>query len=1156
MLSNVSSYAPTDVGNFSFLNPAITKFSGNVFNSASVNDSPDFSSSSTSQQKEYTSAQQKELDRFLGDFLFNSSLSALDTISAYNDSVGWLGVKHMIVNGFKVLTGQTDRIELEEEMEQALKDAKKLRDAAYSQPGSFESQIERNFGIPYSHANVEELKRTSEEFTRVSVYHDKTELLRKGFSEVRRIIQQEQEYARVRKYVRGAAAASLQPPNPSSHEKFGEILLQLCNGDKDILNEYMKNLSSEMGSRSEIEKNLPQIMEELLSKCEAQEQEALGDKTYTQYKQEYETACKKVFGTKSYKDTAESFVENAKMQAEFTDIGLTIATSILLPQSRVVKTGVQKMAARYGERTALSAMKGTMTVTTGSMPAVMTTLNAATSEAGFTPEAIEEIKEKFKNGLMYGGFGAYVSSPLGLAVEKVLSKNPTMLSNIVSKTMGTATETTADVLFDRMTSDLSFVESLKQNGIMNFGMMIAGGQVNRALSKLSVTKTDNGYSVKDKTGKEVFKAEDENALAGFVMGKGNMLIDITPNTPMVLPKEDPANKLPAVIIETTNKINIVSQHEKEIEKLLDMVVSNRNNYKSKDIERYKQQLKKFARESSIDFVSTLLKNNVKISDLAYYIQASKIHGDDLTLSAVKMGVRKSNLNEFLEVLPTIQKELKKAQEDYNIKNDEKLFLQYPYDQIAFTPDVHATDGDDKHIRLISANGNVFKFDKTTGKLLAISYNNKTINLQANTTSNTNMEFEATDFLINALSKQGIYNDELINNCNNIALALLSFTPTKMDIIINKNTGEQVSHDIFLESETSSRQIDIRNQYGEITGKENIKGITGEYEIYSIDPNGKKYLTGLAEIDKNGGKHVEKHLKSLDGTETNTVYADDVSGNTFLYYEIKDNDGNILYQSTKIRKQLSDNHYQTTNEMIVNDSASGKATKVKKSYDIQITADKVIVAKLNEDGTPTQEKIEYIIKDFTEEEFPKLEAAKTLDETISVLNKLLYEHNIPEYTLDRKLLPMLTKLSGEEWGKLNNNEVKLIIKANVEEDDAINAETIIGVSDTLKDDITIFLHEAGHSSFSKLQLYDDPVLNKIYEEEKERFTTTFPDEMIENISYFLSSNQILSRGMNETTAETNIITNTHSSARFIEGRTAILQKYFPRTIAYIANKTAM
>ena len=42
--------------------------------------------------------------------------------------------------------------------------------------------------------------------------------------------------------------------------------------------------------------------------------------------------------------------------------------------------------------------------------------------------------------------------------------------------MGTATETTADVLFDRMTSDLSFVESLKQNGVMNFGMMIAGGQ--------------------------------------------------------------------------------------------------------------------------------------------------------------------------------------------------------------------------------------------------------------------------------------------------------------------------------------------------------------------------------------------------------------------------------------------------------------------------------------------------------------------------------------------------------------------------------------------------------------------------------------------------------------------------------------------------------
>ena len=518
LLSNMTNYAPTDVGSFAFLSPA-DKFSGNVFNPGFTDNSLTSFSSSPA-QKEYTSAQKKELDEFLGDFLFNSASSGYQTIKSYNDSVGWFNITDRVVNGFKVLTGQQDRIDMQEQMSEEMIAAKKLKDTAYSRPGAFESQFERKFGVPYSHANVEQLKMASEEFTRVSAYHDKTELLKKGFNEVRNILQQEQEYEQARKHVQGPAAASLQPPEVSSHEKFGEVLLQLCNGDQNLVNEYMKQLTTEMGNRNEIEKNLPKIMDELLANCQAQEKQALGNKTYSQYQQEYETACKKVFGTKDYKDTAQNFVENAKTQAAYTEVGLTIAASILLPQSSVVRGTTQKLALKYGEQAAANMVKGTMTAATATMPATLATLNAATSESGFTPEAVEEIKEKFKNGLMYGGFGAYVSSPLGLAVEKVLSKNPTMLSGIVSKTMGTAAETSADVLFDRMTSDLSFTESLKQNGVMNFGMMIAGGQVNRALSKLSVTKGDNGYTVKDETGKEIFKAEDENALAGFVMAKG------------------------------------------------------------------------------------------------------------------------------------------------------------------------------------------------------------------------------------------------------------------------------------------------------------------------------------------------------------------------------------------------------------------------------------------------------------------------------------------------------------------------------------------------------------------------------------------------------------------------------------------------------------
>ncbi len=525
LIANVSSYSPISLGGFTALENQ-NKFSGNVFQGNFVdNSSTSFSTIQSTQPKEYTRVQQKELDRFLGDFLYNSASSGLQEITAYNNSIGTLNITDRAVNGFKVLTGQQDRIGLQEQMTEEVAEAQKLKKAAYSQPGAFESKIERKFGVPYSHSNVEQLKTASEEFTRVSVYHDKTELLEQGFSEVKNILREEQEYAQAKKYVRGTAAASLIPPEISSHEKFGEVLLQFCNGDKNLVNEYMKNLSSSMGSRVEIEKNLPQIMDELIAKSKAQEQEALGGKSFSQYEQEYNTACKKVFGTKGYKETAQNFVSNAKTQAAYTEMGLTIATSLLLPGSSVVKSGMQKAALKYGEKTAVQGFKAAMTVGAASMPATLSTLNAATSEEGFTPEKIAEIQEKFKNGLVYGGFGAYASGPLGNAVEKVLSKNPTMLSNIVGKTMGTATETSADVLFDRITSDLSFTESLKQNGVMNFGMMIAGGRIakgsDNALSSLKVAKNNDGtYSVKDQSGSVVFKANDENALAGFVLERG------------------------------------------------------------------------------------------------------------------------------------------------------------------------------------------------------------------------------------------------------------------------------------------------------------------------------------------------------------------------------------------------------------------------------------------------------------------------------------------------------------------------------------------------------------------------------------------------------------------------------------------------------------
>ena len=469
-----------------------------------------------SHNREYSTKEKNELDRFLGDFLYGSSTSGLQEISNYNKSVGWLNITDRAVNSFKVYTGQTDRIELEENLKQEQKDYKKLKDTAYSKPGAFESQIERKFGIPYSHQNISYLKNTAEDYTRVTAYHEKYEGLKQGFSDVKNILRQEKEYKQALKYVKGPAAHALTAPSPSSHEKFGETLLKFCNGNQELVNEYMKNISAKYTTRAEIEKHMPEIMDELLNKCKSEYKDALGVKSYSQYENEYNIACKKVFGKEDSKKIAQNFVKNAKTQAAYTEVGLTIATSLLLPQSSIAKTSFQKTALQYGKKAAVSNLKSKMTLTMGAMPATLTTLNAATSEEGFTEQNIKEIKEKFKNGMLYGGFGAYVSGPLGNAVSNILSKKPYLFSTAVSKSMGTAAETTADVIFDGITSDVEFKDSLKQNGGFNFGMMIVGGIIHKSLNKLSVSNLNTGeYLVKDDNGKTVFKAKDSNELAGF-----------------------------------------------------------------------------------------------------------------------------------------------------------------------------------------------------------------------------------------------------------------------------------------------------------------------------------------------------------------------------------------------------------------------------------------------------------------------------------------------------------------------------------------------------------------------------------------------------------------------------------------------------------------
>ena len=486
-------------------------------------------------KKKYTALEKAELRNFASQYLLDSATNAYDAIDNYNKSIGIISID-AIVNGFKIFTGQEDRHALQERLGNELKQAEMLNRAA-STPGAFEFKFERTRGVLYNPENIENLKNKSQEYLEISAYQEKYNILSDGIKEIKSIMQAEQEYAQAIKYVRGPAAASLTPPETSSHEKFGEVLLQLCNGNKELVNQYMEQITSQMGSRAEIEKNMPKILEELQTNFKAEYDKKLAGKNFEQYTKEYEAAYSKALGGKNPEFATQNFIEKAKTQSAYTEMGLIIASSLLLPGSSTVAKGTAALAKQVGTKAAGQIVKGVMTTSTASAPAGLTALNAVTSEKGFTQETKNEMFEELKTGVIYGGFGAYVSGPVGNAVENLIKNKPEVLTGIVSRVMsggktgetiakasGVMAETSADVVFDQLTSDMSVLESLETNGGMNFAMMIAGGRIakiHQNLQGIKIEQLNNGnYKIKDENGKLILNAKDGNSLATFVIGKG------------------------------------------------------------------------------------------------------------------------------------------------------------------------------------------------------------------------------------------------------------------------------------------------------------------------------------------------------------------------------------------------------------------------------------------------------------------------------------------------------------------------------------------------------------------------------------------------------------------------------------------------------------
>ena len=402
---------------------------------------------------------------------------------------------------------------------------------------------------------------------------------------------------------------------------------------------------------------------------------------------------------------------------------------------------------------------------------------------------------------------------------------------------------------------------------------------------------------------------------------------------------------------------------------------------------------------------------------------------------------------------------------------------------------------DTEIEIQDNNENIFRFDKNNGKLTSISTADNSVKNYTTGTEITSKSFLQKDLIA---TEAGIDVD----------------VPYYREIIVNKLNGEPVLNELLVESD-----------------------IEGEYEIYQTYPDGNRYKVGLAEYDKNGGKHIEKTLTALDGSKTNYVYSDDKDGNRFLHYNITDKDGNITFKTEKKFKVLSENHYQTS--------------KNNEHYDIEIKDDKIITTKLDSNKEKTDEVVEYQIVDFSDEDYKKIyENFNGTDES-SLTNSLkLYGDKI----VDKRLLSAVKELSGDEWFALSKN-TSYIIGNYSKPLNACAGDNVILISEDVRQNsfLATIEHEIGHEKFAYLKLDQDTELQRIYNEERTNFINSFPKENIQSISYFLDDNVNNWRGLNETCAETNQLINIPQSFDGIKDRTIILQQFFPKTIAYIANK---
>lgn len=367
--------------------------------------------------------------------------------------------------------------------------------------------------------------------------------------------------------------------------------------------------------------------------------------------------------------------------------------------------------------------------------------------------------------------------------------------------------------------------------------------------------------------------------------------------------------------------------------------------------------------------------------------------------------------------------------------------------------------------------------------------------------------------------------------------------------IHAKTGEKI-YDSVASEKTKIQDLESKYRISTVAeGKnKNIQtvytesAINGQYDIFQTRPDGSTIRIGHAQITPNGAKHIRRTLTSIDGSKTYTAFREDKLGNSYMHSVITDKTGKQISEVKRTFKVISKNHFIST----VND----------KSYDIAFRDKKVIVTKLDSMGKKTSEKVEYAIADTSvdvaDNIFKEIEIIPDTREAAKQITSTFKKYGIEPKVIDKSCVEMLKRLPGDEWFAMNKS-CDFVMPQSTTPSNAFCGVNSIFMSKELNNNLGVFAHELGHAKFFALDLGKDKELMKIYNAEKKAYTAKFPKSRIDSIDYFLSGNNPDKRGLNETCAETNLMTDTIQSWEPLQDRTIFLEQFFPNTIAYIRDK---